>query len=322
MDAMQIIIRCEQKPEASDTPIASFLLLSTLPSGSIERCAFISRLTINKMNTKISTKRSPHSRPKIASSTSPAQASLTPSYSLTVSSSQLPSPLVPPSHPGTSTPLLGYTSPIRTISPQISNLGRPSRETVKAIAPHMLGERGAQKRSSSRSKQSFSMPSKAHHQLPLNDRNERSIHKSHHQLPEPGSVSNSGGKRKLKPSPLRVTVVCENDSGSELLPGLSSPATSGNEQAVRPLTDSDCPQVSLQARTQPHFDMDPRPSPTISLLSHTRESSDSSTTSASSEETTSCASSLTSGDEDNTKANTPSPRRPRSLRWESSNILM
>ena len=145
-------------------------------------------------DTRVHAKRSPHSRPQTAPSTL--------SY---WGPSTYPTTLGLPSAPSGSS--LGYTSPIRTISPQISNLRSSSRESLKAKEiGHRVGT--TPPGSWSYKSKSCSMPQKLPYELRHNVRNKT----SDRWIPEPGYVY--GERAKLpKPSPLRI--ICESDADAE-----------------------------------------------------------------------------------------------------------
>lgn len=147
-----------------------------------------------------------------AFSTVPSSLSPSPFGSRYPSSSATVSPR-PSSAPAS---VLGYTSTIRTISPQIANFRPSSRDIVKAIAPHVLDERRTRRRSSPSRFGHSSRPSKAYHyphphrEQPFNQHSQR--RPSH--WSESEFVYHSGGK-KLKPSPLRIAAVIRwDDNGS------------------------------------------------------------------------------------------------------------
>lgn len=188
-------------------PLTFFSLLRSqhCPSDAVER-SFPARLTFSlscsMVNAKVIANRPPHSRPSSTPSILPAHAVRTPS-------------LVASPKPSTSS-LLGYTSPVRTISPRISNPNPSPQEIVKAIAPHVLDARRTRRIRAPSKSGPPSRPPKPYHQLPLHVREEAS---SGQQQPWSGSevFSCMTYTKKLKPSPLRAVVVYEDSSVSHHL---------------------------------------------------------------------------------------------------------
>ncbi|KAF9445620.1 hypothetical protein P691DRAFT_805449 [Macrolepiota fuliginosa MF-IS2] len=140
------------------------------------------------------------------------------SFSPSPSGSRYPSSLwtVSPLPAGTPASLSGYTSTIRTISPQIANFRPSARDIVKAIAPHVLDERRTRRRSSSRSSSQSRKPYNYshHHRNRLSDRDSQPYY-PHNTWSEAGFACRSGRRKQLKSSPLRVAaVVCWDDNSS------------------------------------------------------------------------------------------------------------
>jgi len=152
-------------------------------------------------------KRSPHSRPQTAPSTYPTMLGLPGAMSAASGSS------------------LGYISPIRTISPQISNLRSSSRGSLKA---EEIGHRVVRQGTTSRG--SWSHKSKSRSQsrsqkLPYEFRRNVRTKTPDQWIPEPRSVCGERAKMP-KPSPLRIAVISESDADSECewLPNSASPS--------------------------------------------------------------------------------------------------
>jgi len=154
-------------------------------------------------------KRSPHSRPRTAPSTLSYWGP--PIY---------PTMLDPPgAMSAASGSSLGYISPIRTISPQISNLHSPSRGSLKADE---IGHRVARQGTTPPgpwSHKSCSMPQK----LPYELRHHVRRKTSDQWVPEPRFVCGERAKI-LKPSPLRIICESDVDSECEWLPNSMSPS--------------------------------------------------------------------------------------------------
>lgn len=159
----------------------------------------------------------PHSRSTASHSTSSPKAYLRPPTAPPPYSSRRSSPSLTVSSRPTSAPasLFGYTSTIRTISPQIANFRPSTRDIVKAIAPHVLDERKTRRRSLSRTGSS-SWPGKPYHPH-HHDKAFRPHTRPHLQPPwsESGFTHCHAEKKELKPSPLRIAaVICWDDNGS------------------------------------------------------------------------------------------------------------
>lgn len=162
----------------------------------------------------------PNPRPTTSHSASSPRAALRPPTASPPTSSRHSSSSSKVSSRPASAPvsLLGYTSPVRTISPQIANFRPSTREIVKAIAPHVLDERKTRRRSPSRTGSS-SWPGKPYHTVTHHhDRASRQHTRSHSNHPHHSwseFAHRHAEKKKLKPSPLRVVaVICRDDTCS------------------------------------------------------------------------------------------------------------
>lgn len=159
---------------------------------------------------------SPHSRPTASHLTYSPKAYLrSPTAPPPCSSRLPPSSLTVSSRPASApASLFGYTSTIRTISPQIANYRPSTRDIVKAIAPHVLDERKTRRRSLPRTGGS-SCPGEPyrphHHNGAFRPHPRPHLHPS---WPQSGNVHRHAEKKELKPSPLRVAaVICWDDNG-------------------------------------------------------------------------------------------------------------
>ncbi|KXN83353.1 hypothetical protein AN958_01548 [Leucoagaricus sp. SymC.cos] len=290
-------------------------------------------------DTLVTVKRSSHSRPRTAPSLSYPRTSLGPASSPVTIGSRSPSSLVTSSLSSPSPSLLGYTSPVRTIAPQISNFRSPPQEFRKTNPTHVLRERRTGLRRSASKPEFSSRRSKAYHQQPQFPHYVSGKHISNKErlpLLESKTARRSSG-RKLKPSPLRVTdVIWEDDNELEHLQS-SLPSSSANGHGA---TTSKANKLSYLPSTVPaaseNISQAPRtssvpsfgtviPSSLLCPLSHIRDSSDGSTDSMSSDDTSTITSatntSFASEDDDHTKIGSSVPRRFRGLRWESSKVF-